>query len=227
MNSTLQLTHRKLLMTATFVALGVAGRAVHATEPSAASGLYVNIGLAGLFFDTDASIKAAGSHLPGSNLNASNNLTLGIGIGYFVTPEVSLLAILGVPPTTTLTGQGTLSGLTLGKVTYGPSMLVANYHFRQFGAVQPFLGAGMTYTIVFGTKDNAISNLRVSNSLGAAIRAGVDVMFSDQWGAFLSVSKVFVSTNASGNAANLGGIPVSARVTFNPLVLFSGITYRF
>ena len=227
MNSTLQLTHRKLLMTATFVALGVAGRAVHATEPSAASGLYVNIGLAGLFFDTDASIKAAGSHLPGSNLNASNNLTLGIGIGYFVTPEVSLLAILGVPPTTTLTGQGTLSGLTLGKVTYGPSMLVANYHFRQFGEFQPFLGAGMTYTVVFGTKDDAIANLRVSNSIGAVIRAGFDVMFSDQWGAFLSVSKVFVSTNASGNAANLGGIPVSARVTFNPLVLFSGITYRF
>ena len=67
----------------------------------------------------------------------------GLGIGYFVTPDVSLLALLGVPPTTTLTGQGTLSGLTLGKVTYGPSMLTANYHFRQFGAFQPFLGAGV------------------------------------------------------------------------------------
>jgi outer membrane protein len=225
MHNISQLTYRKLLMTTMFVALGMAPRAVHATESG--SGLYIDIGLAGLFFDTDASIKAAGSHLPGANLSASNNFTLGIGIGYFVTPEVSLLAILGVPPTTTLTGQGTLSGLTLGKVTYGPSMLVANYHFRQFGAVQPFLGAGITYTVVFGTKDNAISNLRVSNSLGAAIRAGADVMFSDRWGAFLSVSKVFVSTNASGSAATLGGAPVSAHVDFSPLVLFSGITYRF
>jgi outer membrane protein len=214
-------------MATTLVFLGTAAMAVQAAEPSAASGFYVDLGLAGLFFDTDASIKAAGSWLPGSNLRASNNVTLGLGIGYFVTPNVSLLAILGVPPTTTLTGQGTLSGLTLGKVTYGPAMLVANYHFREFGAFQPFLGAGITYTVVFGTKDDAIANLRVSNSIGAAIRAGFDVMLSDRWGAFLSVSKVFVSTNASGNAATLGGAPVSAHVGFDPLVVFSGITYRF
>ena len=164
------------------------------------SGFYVNLGVAGLLFDTSASINAAGSPLPGSNLHASNNATLGFGIGYFVTPDVSLLALLGVPPQTTLTGRGTLSGLTLGKVTYGPSMLTANYHFRQFGAFQPFLGAGITYTVVFGTKDSAIVNLRVRNSIGAVIRGGFDVMFSDRWGAFFSVSKVFVTTKASGNA---------------------------
>jgi outer membrane protein len=205
----------------------MAGGAVQASEPPATSGLYIDLGLAGLLFDTNASINAAGSSLPDSNLHASNNVTLGLGIGYFLTPNISLMAVLGVPPTTTLTGQGTLSGLTLGKVTYGPSMLVANYHFRQLGAFQPFLGTGITYTVVFGTKDDAIANLRVNNSIGAVIRAGFDVMFSDRWGAFLSVSKVFVSTNTSGNAATLGGVPVSAHVSFNPLVLFSGITYRF
>ena len=229
MRGVMQSTRRTLLMTTTFVVLAMAGQAVQATEPSATSGLYVDLGLAGLFFDTDASIKAADNPLPGSNLHASNNVTLGLGIGYFVTPNVSLLAVLGVPPTTTLTGQGSLSGITLGKVTYGPSMLVANYHFRQFGAFQPFLGTGITYTVVFGTEDNAIVNLRVNNSIGAVIRAGFDVMVSDQWGAFLSVSKVFVATNASGNAAipALDGAHVSAHVNFSPLVLFSGITYRF
>jgi outer membrane protein len=229
MSSVVRSTRRKLLITTTFVVFAIAGQAVQATEPSAASGFYVDVGLAGLSFDTDASINAAGSQLPDSNLHASNNLTLGLGIGYFVTPNVSLLAVLGVPPTTTLTGQGSLSGLTLGKVTYGPSMLVANYHLRQFGAFQPLLGAGITYTVVFGTKDNAIVNLRVNNSIGAVIRTGFDIMFSDRWGAFLSVSKVFVATNASGNAAipTLDGAPVSAHVNFNPLVLFSGITCRF
>jgi outer membrane protein len=223
----MQSTGRKLLTAAIVVVLTMVGQAVEATEPSAASGLYVDLGLAGLLFNTDASINAAGSQLPDSNLRASNNVTLGVGIGYFVAPNISLLAVLGVPPTTTLTGQGSLSGLTLGKVTYGPSMLIVNYHFLQFGTFQPFLGAGITYTVVFGTKDNAIVNLRVNSSIGAAIRIGFDVMFSDRWGAFLSVSKVFVSTNASGNAATLGGVPVSAHVNFNPLVLFSGITYRF
>jgi outer membrane protein len=219
---------RMLLMTITFAVLAMTGRAAEAAEPSPpSSGFYVNLGVAGLLFDTDASISAAGRPLPGSNLHASNNVTLGFGIGYFVTPDVSLLALLGVPPTTTLTGQGSLSGITLGKVTYGPSMLTANYHFRQFGAFPPFLGAGLAYTIVFGTQDNAVANLRVKNSIGAVIRAGFDVMFSDRWGAFMSVSKVFVSTNASGNATTLGGAPVSAHISFSPLILFSGITYRF
>jgi outer membrane protein len=112
-----------------------------------------------------------------------------------------------------------------------PKHLTANYHFRQSGAFQPFLGGGIAYTIVFGTKDNAIVNLRVSNSIGAVIRGGFDVMFSDRWGAFMSVSKVFVTTRASGNAnpaiPTLGDAPVSAHVSFDPLVLFSGITYRF
>ena len=222
-------TCRTLLMATTSVVWAVAGQVVQAAEPSATSGFYIDLGLAGLLFDTNASIKAAGNPLPRSNLHASNNVTLGLGIGYFVTPNVSLLAVLGVPPTTTLTGQGSLSGLTLGKVTYGPSMLVANYHFRQFGAFQPFLGAGITYTVVFGTQGNAIANLRVNDSIGAVIRTGFDVMLSDQWGAFLSVSKAFVATNVSGDAAipTLDGVPVSAHVRFNPLVLFSGITYRF
>ncbi len=175
-------TCRTLLMATTSVVWAVAGQVVQAAEPPVTSGFYVDVGLAGLLFDTNASINVAGNPLPGSNLHASNNVTLGLGIGYFVTPNVSLLAVLGVPPTTTLTGQGSLSGLTLGKVTYGPSMLVANYHFRQFGAFQPFLGAGITYTVVFGTQDNAIANLKVNDSIGAVIRTGFDVMFSDQWG---------------------------------------------
>jgi outer membrane protein len=226
----MQRIRRKLLVTTqTVVIIMVAGQTALAAESSPTSGFYVDLGAAGLLFDTNASIDVAGRPLLGSNLHASNNVTLGLGIGYFVTPNISLLTVLGVPPTTTLTGRGVLSGVTLGKVTYGPSMLVANYHFRQFGAFQPFLGAGVTYTVVFGTEDNAITNLKVSNSVGAVIRTGFDAMLSDRWGAFISLSKVFVATNASGNAAirPLVGAPISAHVSFNPLVLFSGVTYRF
>jgi outer membrane protein W len=50
-------------------------------------------------------------------------------------------------------------------------------------------------------------------------------------GGFFSVSKVFVTTKASGNVnpaiPTLGGAPVSAHVSFDPLILFSGVTYRF
>jgi outer membrane protein len=206
------------------------GQAASAAEPTL-NGLYVDVGPAGILLDTNASINVAGSPLPHSNAHASNSVTPGLGIGYFIRPDISVEAWVGAPPTTTLTGQGTLSGLTLGKVTYGPSILVANYHFRQFGAFQPFLGAGISYTVVFGTHDDAITNLRVNNAVGASIRAGFDVMLSDQWGVFFSANKVFLGTNVSGNINPaiplLGGAPVSAHITVNPLVLFAGVTYRF
>ena len=149
----MQSIRRRLLMTTALVLLAMAGQAVQAGESSPpSSGFYVNLGVAGHPVRHGCIDQCSRPPIAGSNLHASNNVTLGFGVGYFLTPNVSLLALLGVPPATTLTGRGNLSGLTLGKVTYGPSMLTANYHFRQFGAFQPFLGAGLTYTIVFGTE---------------------------------------------------------------------------
>jgi outer membrane protein len=218
-------------MTTTFIGFAMAGQAVQAAEPSVLSGLYIDLGPAGILLDTNASIKVAGRPLPNSNAHASNSVTPGLGIGYFFTPNISVEAWIGVPPTTTLTGRGALGGFTLGKVTYGPSILVANYHFRQFGAFQPFVGAGLSYTVVLGTKDDAIVNLRANNAVGPAIRAGFDVMLSDQWGVFASANKVFTANSVTGNInraiPTLGGAPVSAHVSLNPLVLFSGVTYRF
>jgi outer membrane protein len=223
-------TMKTLARVLTLSLVALAGHAAHAAEPTL-NGLYIDVGPAGILLDTNASINVAGSPLPHSNAHASNNVTPGLGVGYFIRPDISVSAWIGAPPTTTLTGQGSLSGLTLGKVTYGPSILVANYHFRQFGAFQPFLGAGISYTIVFGTHDDAIINLRVNNAVGAAIRAGFDIMLSDRWGVSFSANKVFLGTNLSGNVnpaiPELGSAPVSAHVTVNPLVLFSGVTFRF
>jgi outer membrane protein W len=106
---------RKLPLTTITVIIMVAGQTALAAESSPTSGFYVDVGAAGLLFDTNASIDVAGSPLPGSNLHASNNVTLGLGIGYFVTLNISLLTVLGVPPTTTLIGRGVLSGVTLGR----------------------------------------------------------------------------------------------------------------
>jgi hypothetical protein len=55
----MQSSRRKLLMTATFAVLAVAGQVVQAAEPSPpSSGFYVNVGVAGRLFDTSASIAA-------------------------------------------------------------------------------------------------------------------------------------------------------------------------
>ena len=72
-------TRRKLPVTTIIVNIMVAGQTALAAESPPTSGFYVDVGAAGLLFDTNASIDVAGSPLFGANLHASNNDTLGLG----------------------------------------------------------------------------------------------------------------------------------------------------
>ncbi len=49
-------------------------------------------------------------------------------------------------------------------------------------------------------------------------------MINRHWGAFFDVKKAFLRTTATGD---LGGVPVRAKVVLDPLVVHSGLTYRF
>jgi len=120
------------------------------------------------------------------------------GIGYFLTPEISMEAIIGAPPTTSITGTGPLAGLGVGEVTYGPAMLVANYTFRQFGRFQPLVWAGVTYSHVFEASGAAIQDLEVDDAMGGLVQVGFDYVVDDHQGLFVTVQKLFVDTTITG-----------------------------
>lgn len=190
-------------------------------------GWYFQAGPASVGFDEGASIAAGGSTVPGASATLSNNGTLALGIGYRFSEPFSVIAILGVPPTTTVRGTGPLAGVTVGKVTYGPLIVAANYHIPTKGKFQPFVGAGLNYTLVFDTQDDGITGLKADNALGGVLRLGFDYMVDDQNGFFFSANKIFVNTKAHGFAPALGGAPVEADITLDPLVLQAGWVHRF
>lgn len=210
------------------LAQGVNAQAAPDGNPT---GWYIQVGPGSITFDESATIAAGGAVIPGAGADLSNNGSLALGIGYRLNPNVSLLGLIGVPPTTSIYGTGPIAGLRAGRVTYGPSMLVANYHMTQLGKFQPFVGAGLTYTVVLDQDGDAINNLEVDNALGGVMRAGFDYMFDDHKGMFLSVQKLFVETNISGTIdpaiPGLGGAPVSGKIGLDPLIIHAGYTYRF
>ena len=207
------------------VALGLAAAAPVAAQDR--TGWYIQAGAASVGFSESASVAAGGSSIPGASATLSDNVTLGLGIGYRFSDPFSVIAILGVPPTTTVKGTGPLAGVTVGDVTYGPLIVAANYHFPTAGKFQPFVGAGFNYTLVFDTKDSGITNLKADNAFGGVLRIGFDYMISDTDGMFFSANKVFVDTKARGNATALGGAPVEANIDLNPLILHAGWVHRF
>jgi len=190
-------------------------------------GWYLQTGPASVTFSEDATIAAGGSTIPGANATLSDNATLAFGLGYRFSEALSVIAIGGVPPTTTVEGTGPLAGITVGEVTYAPLIVAANYHIPTKARFQPFVGAGVNYTMVFDTKDDGLTNLKAENAFGWALRAGFDYMVNETNGLFFAANKVFVSTKASGNAVALGGAPVDADIDLDPLILHAGWVHRF
>jgi len=179
------------------------------------------------------SVKAApesprGTPIPGSALEAENGTTLGLEVGYDITPDWTGRLTVGVPLKTTITGSGSLAALgKAGELTYGPAVLSSTYRLGQFGAVRPYVGAGVAYLMAFSSKDAAVADFNVKNAFGSAIQIGADIALGSNYGLFIDVKKIFLKTTVTGTVPAFGGAPAYSRVSVNPLVVHAGLSYRF
>jgi outer membrane protein len=178
-------------------------------------------------FHTDTELKVGGAAVAGANASASNNISLGLELGYDITPAIALSMTLGIPPTTKLTGKGgPVDGLELGKVSYGPAVISGHYHF-DFGSFKPYLGAGINYTQVMGASDGAVADLRVKSAWGSVLQAGFDVPVSKDWNVFFDVKQIFLETTAKGTVPAFGGVPAQAKIKLDPMLIHAGVGWYF
>lgn len=186
---------------------------------------FIRTGPAALFLSEGATVKAGGAVVPGGSIAIDRHFTGTLEIGYSFTPNFAVGFTGGYPPTVDINGGGTLSGVgKLGSVTYGPTALTAQYTFTGLGRIQPYVGAGPMFMIVFDNDDGALYNLKVKSAVGAVIQAGIDFNVTDSWGLYADVKKGYLRTKSTGS---LGGAPVTADVTLDPLVIGAGVKLRF
>ncbi len=186
---------------------------------------FFRLGAAGVLFDSSATLKLAGAPVPGASAKAADNVTAMFEVGYYLDRNVSLRFTGGFPPTTSLTGKGSIAALgTLGKATYGPAALSASYHFTDFGAFEPYVGAGALYAIIFSTKDGAVTGLEVDGAPGALVQAGFDYSIDKNWSVFFDAKKLFLGVDARGTAL---AAPVTAHIRLDPVIVSTGIAYRW
>jgi outer membrane protein len=186
---------------------------------------WVHVGPGHVQFNTDAHVTLGGALVPGANIKASDITTLGVEIGYDLTPNVSARVTAGVPTSTKLTGTGPLAPAgELGSLKFAPAVLSLTWSFDSIGGVRPYLGAGMNYTIVLASKDGAVTSLDAKNAFGGVLQAGVDIPIDRKWGVFLDVKKIFLKTTATGM---VGAAPASVSLKLDPLVVHAGVSYRF
>ncbi len=161
--------------------------------------------------------------LPAAGLGYSDAVVPELDITYFFTQNIAAELILGVTKHD-IHGTGTLGGVALGSTWLLPPTLTLQYHFTNFGAFKPYVGAGVNYTIPFSTKPDGVTltQLSISNAFGVAAQVGFDYMVNANWGINVDVKKLWLDPNWSANNGALTG-----KARLDPWLVGVGITYRF
>jgi outer membrane protein len=123
---------------------------------------------------------------------------------------------------------GTAAGnIDLGDVWLLPPTLTMQYHFTG-GALKPYLGAGLNYTIFYGVDEGPVADsVDYDNSIGIALQAGLDYALGERWFLNIDVKQIFLQTDATVNATTALGATVGADVDINPLVIGLGVGMKF
>jgi outer membrane protein len=205
---------------------------------------FVHVGALGAFYSPPDAQSTGGGFLkaipvPGLGTVTLNNVaippsyTVGLEAGYFVTPNIALAISAGVPPlmhikATVFTGAQALGTDLVGSVRFGPLMGLIQYHFTQWGAFQPYFGAGAAYVVMFAnTSDGFLSNFSVDPTWCAVAQGGFDLMLTQNWGVFVDGKKlIYLNPNFQGNVLNTN-VHVRTLGKIDPWIASAGITFKY
>ncbi|KPK61638.1 MAG: hypothetical protein AMJ59_01145 [Gammaproteobacteria bacterium SG8_31] len=119
----------------------------------------------------------------------------------------------------------------VGSTKHLPPTLSLQYHFLPKGKFQPYVGAGLNYTIFFddgaeGVLSDLGGDLEIEDdSFGLAGQVGFDYMFNDQWFINLDLRYINIETKAKVTIPGVGTIKED--VDINPWVYGVNIGYKF
>jgi outer membrane protein len=162
--------------------------------------------------------------IDGSGLSFSNTVIPELDVSYFFNDNIAAELVLGTTKST-VHGEGTIHSLgEIGKTWLLPPTLTLQYHFTNLGAFRPYVGAGINYTMFYNQSGKSAASLDVKNTFGVAFQAGFDYMLDQHWGLNVDVKKLILRPDFD---ANVGGSHVSGKADLDPLLIGTGITYRF
>jgi outer membrane protein len=162
----------------------------------------------------------------GSGLKTSDQVVPELDISYFFTKNIAAEVILGVTKHH-VTGTGAIDGLDVGKAWLLPPTLTLQYHFTNFGAFKPYVGAGVNYTFFFSQSaaGGTVTDSHLHDTAAPVAQVGFDYMISKNWGWNVDVKKIWLRPSWNGTVA--GVLPVTGKVNLDPWLIGTGITYKF
>ncbi|MEN9891505.1 MAG: outer membrane protein precursor [Pseudomonadota bacterium] len=205
------------------------------TLPAAAqtSPWTLRTGPARVTLHTETRLSVAGNDVPGAAVAASGSTLVGLELGRRLDEAWTARLAIGLPPPeSTLRTAGSLQAMvpplsgTLGRVQYAPLVLTATWSPGRWGALQPYVGAGINHTRITRTEDGDLSGLTVDHAWGSVLQLGASWALDARWALFADARTVRLKTTARGQLTALGGLPAEAKVRLDPTIVHIGLEYR-
>lgn len=184
--------------------------------------------------ESSSNIIAGGTDL-GVALNVDNNTQLGINVAYFITDKINVEVLAATPFTHDVNfsvSDPLGTGNKLGEVTHLPPTVTVNYYFNDASsAFQPYIGAGLNYTIFFdeeftdANEDAGLDDLSLDNSFGLSAQLGMDYQIDKDWHINASVRYIDIDTEASFTVGGASGSVDDIEI--DPWVYTISVGYTF
>jgi len=185
--------------------------------------------------------------IPNTGSSISDADTLGFTATYFVTDNIAVEGVMGIPPKFDLNGEGALAPYgKLGDVKqWSPTLLLKYYFGQSTQRLRPFLGVGVSRVWFSGaeiTNQQFISNtpilggptsVDVKSKWAAVFNGGFSFQVTDHWYAGLSISYIPLKTTATLTTPNspspVGPLNSVAKadIKLNPIITYINVGYRF
>jgi outer membrane protein len=214
------------------LAAGVMGSALPAVAGSETGDVMVRVLATVVDPDTDATVRAGGTVIPGADADVSTEVIPALTIDYFFSPNLAL-ELFCCFAKHEIDGAGTISNLhEIADTWIFPPALTLQYHVNGMGALKPYVGVGLQYINFFdtGTGDNLLGAQKVSidDAVGFTLQAGLDISLGNGWYLNADVKKTWLDTTVTWhNNAALGGLDVVGDADLDPWIFSGGLGYRF
>jgi outer membrane protein len=163
---------------------------------------------------------------PGADAVTNDATTVIFVYERLLTPQVGLEFVLGIPPTIKAKATGSVAFLgdnVLSAKNVAPTVLL-NYHFFSPGDTwRPYIGAGINYTHFSNVKSSLAPDVKMGNSTGLALQAGLNYAITNDIGLFASIAKI----NVKSKVVATGATVLTTTVDFRPIVYSAGVSYQF
>lgn len=233
-------TMRKSLLTASLIALAIASPAAFAYKEG---DIIVRGGAATVDPQENSSriSTAATGKIDGTSAGVNSDTQLGLTGTYMLTDHVGIELLAATPFNHDISVKGidaalgapagTIDGSFADVKQLPPTLSLQYYPMQASSAFQPYVGAGLNYTIFFDDnltgrqKANGFSNLDLDNSVGLAFQVGTDYMLTDNILVNAAVWYIDIDTTATADHNELGKVKVDVDV--DPFVYMVGLGYKF